>query len=218
MCSANCTRYEVINKAIGQIGGTQPFLPQLTDAVQKAIGLQQTLENFQAAPFGLIGASGKDVAFDVFTDAATRADANVADITGEIDGLKGQVGQFAGQFSQVDGRFNTLQGTINNLGVDQLKADVAGLRSDALGLGTNSLLSQVNILKQSVVEIDTRTKTIQDQGRDIGQKVQVLDERMQGFSGVDRQAIETLQGRVVQLDGELGGLQARIRNIPGLER
>ena len=95
---------------------------------------------------------------------------------------------------------------------------MAGLRSDALGLGTNSLLSQVNILKQSVVEIDTRTKTIQDQGRDIGQKVQVLDERMQGFSGVDRQAIETLQGRVVQLDGELGGLQARIRNIPGLER
>ena len=211
-------QYEVINKAIGQIGGTQPFLPQLTDAVQKAIGLQQTLENFQAAPFGLIGASGKDVAFDVFTDAATRADANVANVTGEIDGLKGQVGQVAGQFSQVDGRLNTLQGTINNLGVTQLKADVAGLRSDILGLGTNSLLSQVNILKQSVVEIDTRTKTIQDQGRDIGQKVQVLDERMQGFSGVDRQAIETLQGRVVQLDGELGGLQARIRNIPGLER
>lgn len=166
----------------------------------------------------MIGASGKDVAFDVFTDAATRADANVADVTGEIDSLKGQVGQFTGQFAQFDGRINTLQGSINNLGVDQLKIDVAGLRGDVLGLGTNSLLSQVNVLKQSVVEIDTRTKIIQDQGRDIGQKMQVLDERVQGFTGVDRQAVETLQGRVLQLDGELGGIQAKIRNIPGLER
>jgi hypothetical protein len=211
-------QYEVINRAIGQIGGAQPFLPQLTDSVQKAIGLQQTLENFQAAPVGLIGASDKDVAFDVFTDAATRADANMAGVTGEIDSLKGQVGQFAGQFAQFDARFNTLQGTINNLGVDQLKADVAGFRSDVFGLGATSLLNQVNVLKQSVVEIDTRTKIIQDQGRDIGQKVQVLDERMQEFSGVDRQVVETLQGRVLQLDGELGGLQAKIRNIPGLDR
>ena len=208
-------QYEVINKAISQLGGVQPFLPQLTDSLQKAIGIQQTLENFQAAPFGLIGVSGKDVAFDVFTDAATRADANVADVTGDIDNLKGQVGQFQGQVAQVDGRINTLQGTINNLGVDQLKTEVSKLRGDTFGLGSETLLSQVNGLKQSVVEIDTRTKTIQDQGRDIGQKVQVLDERVQGFSGVDRQSVENLQGRVLQLDGEISGIQAKIRTIPG---
>lgn len=210
-------QYEVINRAIGQINVEQAFLPQLVDSVQKAIGLQQTLENFQAAPVGLIGAGTQDVAFDVFTDAATRADANVAGVTGEIENLKGQVGQFAGQFAQFDGRISALQGTVTNLGVDQLKTDVSKLRNDILGLGAESILSQVNVLKQSVVEIDTRTKTLQNQSRDIGQKVQVLDERVQGFTGVDRQVVENLQGRVSMLDGELGGIQAKIRNIPGIQ-
>lgn len=210
-------QYEVINRAIGQINVEQAFLPQLVDSVQKAIGLQQTLENFQAAPVGLIGAGAQDVAFDVFTDAATRADANVAGVTGEIENLKGQVGQFAGQFAQFDGRISALQGTVTNLGVDQLKTDVSKLRNDILGLGAESILSQVNVLKQSVVEIDTRTKTLQNQSRDIGQKVQVLDERVQGFTGVDRQVVENLQGRVSMLDGELGGIQAKIRNIPGIQ-
>lgn len=114
--------YQVINTALDQVNVAQPppFLNTLTKSVQDAISIQQTLETTQTTA---IGSNGSAVAFEVFTQAATRADTNVA-------GLKSDLNTFVQQ--QMTQAQQTLQNQVQQQQQtfrDQLLADGGPVKS-----------------------------------------------------------------------------------------
>ncbi len=213
--------YRTISKALGQIESPQPYLPQLTDAMQKAIGIQQTLETAQA---GALGLEDGQVAFDVFSDAATRADTNVAGVLGEVDAIKSQVEQVGTQFSQLDGQLEGLATQVGSLDTQtkgalqafgtQLQNFQTETKQDigALSQKTSSFDESIGDLNVTVGRLDERTKELNTRGVKVEQDLGFVKTQIQDFQGVDTGKFSVVETRVQEMLGDIAGLK---RQVPG---
>jgi len=121
--------YRVLVKAIEQVQVAQPpgFLPVLREAVKDALILQQTLELSQLTTTGL----EEQVAVDVFTNAALRADKDTAKIGGDVVHL-------GDRYAELQERLSVLDNTVRELGqrtqrVDEQAAQITARFTDVDG-------------------------------------------------------------------------------------
>ncbi len=213
--------YRAISKTLGQVDGPQAFLPQLTDAMQKAIGIQQTLETAQV---GAIGLSGQQVAFDVFSDAATRADTGVAGVAGDIAGLQQQVAQTGSHIAQIDGQIGALTTQIGNVD-SQAKGSIQTLTNQlqifqtATQKDIGELTSKTVAFDKSLGDIgvavgrlDERTKDLNTRSVKVEQDVGFVKTQIQDFQGVDTGKFNVVETRVQEMLGDIAGLKRQVVN------
>jgi hypothetical protein len=149
-------RYRAVDEGLGGLGGPQEFLDRLTGSMQNAIAIQQILESTQAAT---IGVDSEQVAFTVFTDAATRADVNVAEVAGRLDDVSTQVGQTKKQLDTLSPQVSGLATTVASF------SDVRGSLFDIQGKMErqfSDFTTQVSVLNErtnNILNQSTRFKT-----------------------------------------------------------
>jgi predicted nucleic acid-binding Zn-ribbon protein len=131
--------YKVIRDALDQVHVPQPpvFLNALTQSLQNAISIQQTLQTVQSHTAEL---PQQEVAFEVFTTAATHADVSVASTNDQVSAVKQQLASI--QQSVTDAQ-SKVAGLTTNLTAVGTKLDSALADSGAVG----SLRLQVSTIK-----------------------------------------------------------------------
>ena len=138
--------YQVARAALDQVTVPRPpdFLPSLTKSVLDAVNVQQTLDLAQSAA---IGAPQERVAFDVFTDAAVRADAGTEGVRSDLAALSQRVDQATQQVGQVASQVNGLQTSVGALGgrLDATVGENGALRGFQARLDT--VTEQVQVLR-----------------------------------------------------------------------
>ncbi|HEY9621998.1 MAG TPA: hypothetical protein V6C78_16705 [Crinalium sp.] len=193
--------YQGINKAMDRVTSDQTFLSTLTESVQNAVNIQQTLEATQAATLGTFGDA---IAFNVFTDAAVRADTNVAGVNADIAGLQQQVGQVQQKVLTYDNQFTTLQASLStlngfvNTNIAELKGSFTTLQqlSDQRFTTLNGDLTTV---KTNFGVLNDRTNTLLTQGTQFRQEIDGVKVQVQRFQNVDPTKIvtrDTVRGEV----------------------
>ncbi len=134
--------YRVVREALDQVNIAQPpsFLNAVTQSVQNAISIQQTLQTVQDQTAEL---PDQDVAFEVFTTAATRSDASVASANRAVSEVQKQLGTLQAGLSDTQNKMTTIT---NNLTVVGTRLDTALADSGAVG----TLRLQVGTLKNQI--------------------------------------------------------------------
>ncbi len=134
--------YRVIRDALDQVNVPQPptFLNALTQSVQNAISIQQTLQTVQSHTAEL---PQQEVAFEVFTTAATRSDVSLASANDQVAAVKQQL--TAVQQGVADAQ-SKVAGLTTNLTAVGTRLDTALADSGAVG----SLRLQLNTIKNQV--------------------------------------------------------------------
>jgi len=128
--------FAVINDALGQIAPAQPatLVNAVTKSVQNAISIQRTLPSTH---------DGQDVAFDVFTNAATHANTSVASVNSAVADVQRQL---VAVQAKVDDATSHVSNLTNNLTAVGTRLDSALADSGAVG----SLRVQFNAVKSQV--------------------------------------------------------------------
>jgi hypothetical protein len=138
--------YDVIQQALGQVNIAQPpvFLNAMTQAVRSAIKIEQTV----GAASGV--AANQGVAFEVFTQAATRGDVSVAAVNDAVSAVRQQVAQVQQSYNDVNKQVSTLQSSLSSNGarldaaladggiIHNLQADVSAVKGQ---VGTLQVLN-----------------------------------------------------------------------------
>jgi hypothetical protein len=156
--------YRVIREALEQINLPQApsFLNRVTESLQNAISMQQVVLGVQNVTGEL---PAQDVAFEVFTNTATRADASVGNLQKAVDGvIKG--------IAEAEKNLTTLSKNVVSVGS---RLDAALADNGAVG----SLRLQLNTIKNQVsafallnpTEISARMGSVQD----LSQRVFLLE-------------------------------------------
>lgn len=138
--------YRVVSEALDRLVLPRPpaFLNKLTKAVQDAASIQQVLGGVQGTS---AGGPSRDVAFEVFTDAATRADTDVAGVKGQVAALQEQVGQVEENFASITNDVSNLKGSVGTLG-GRLDATLTeGGQLQVLRQNLDTVSQQVRVLR-----------------------------------------------------------------------
>jgi predicted nucleic acid-binding Zn-ribbon protein len=129
--------YRVIRDALDQVNVPQPpsFLNAVTQSVQNAISIQQTLQTVQS---GTVDVPAQEVAFEVFTNAATRADNSAASANDAIAEVKQQLSTVQQNVKDATDKVATLTGNLTAVGtrLDSALADSGAVGSMRLQLNT----------------------------------------------------------------------------------
>lgn len=139
--------YDVMSRAFNSLAVDNPpaFLNNVTQSLQNAVNIQSTLAPTQ---FGAIGLSGQEVAFDVFTDAAIRADSNTAGLSQQLGGLQSNLDDLTGKINtNADGLIKTRRD------LDQLGLNVTGISNELPTL--RAAATDVGNLRERIGSIDT---------------------------------------------------------------
>ncbi len=134
--------YRVVREALDQVNIAQPpsFLNAVRESVQNAISIQQTLQTVQQQAADV---PDQDVAFEVFTTAATRSDTSAAAANRSVAEVQKQLGSFQANLADAQNKMATLTNNLTSVGA---RLDTALADSGAVG----SLRLQVNTLKNQV--------------------------------------------------------------------
>jgi hypothetical protein len=152
--------WRVMDQALDGLTVTDPpaFLPTLVQAMQQGVRMQQSLENAQASAIGL---TDRNVAFSVFTDAATRADTNVSTVVGQVSNLQQQVTKNATQLDTINSSMSDLRTSFSavNSRVDTALAEGGTLT--AVQNDVSTIKSQVTGLQQlNPTDVTTRLSEV----------------------------------------------------------
>lgn len=116
--------YRVAGDALDKAGGdgAPAFTGRLTGTMRDAVNIQHTLSTVQ---FVTAGMPEGEVAFDVFTNAATTADADVAGLDARVAALDQRVGSVARDVQRVTSDLGTHGSSLQVLGrrIDDALAD-----------------------------------------------------------------------------------------------
>jgi hypothetical protein len=134
--------YRLVREALDQVNIAQPpgFLNAVTQSVQNAISIQQTLQTAQDVTADV---PDHDVAFEVFTTAATRSDASVASANRAVSEVQKQLGTLQTNLTDAQSKMTNLTNSLTSVGT---RLDTALADSGAVG----SLRLQVNTLKNQI--------------------------------------------------------------------
>jgi hypothetical protein len=137
--------YRVIRDALDQITLPQPpvFLNAVRQSVQHAIAIQQTIQGVQDWTAEL---PAEDVAFEVFTHAATRSDVSVASANAAVAAAQQKLAALQAATAEAQAKLQVLQ---NNLTLVGGRLDAALADSGAVG----SLRLQLNTVKNQVAAL-----------------------------------------------------------------
>jgi predicted nucleic acid-binding Zn-ribbon protein len=110
-------------------------LNAVTQSVQNAISIQQTLQTVQS---GTVDVPAQEVAFEVFTNAATRADNSAASANDAIAEVKQQLSTVQQNVKDATDKVATLTGNLTAVGtrLDSALADSGAVGSMRLQLNT----------------------------------------------------------------------------------
>jgi hypothetical protein len=147
--------YQAARNAMERVTVSQPpaFFNTFVRSMQDAIDIQQAISAHPAAAT----AEGQEVALEVFTNAAVRADANVAGVVGDIAALQNEVRQVRQGVAAVTGQVSNLNSTVQGFHVrlDTTLAETGPLQ--AIRQEVNTVKSQVaNLTVLNPTEITTR--------------------------------------------------------------
>ena len=215
--------YAGIYKALDVLDLPQPppFLNTLTESIQSAVTLQQTLSPVQVTGMGL---SGQEVAFDAFTNVAARSSATAA--------LDESLGQLQGQLTTLEGKTTSLTDGLGGLGqrvdtfASRLDTELPGL-GERVGkvndvmvtlqrdLGTlsgqvNSVVpgmqQQVEQLRTTVTEFGAQVTTTRQTLDSLGQRVDT------GFNTFG-QRVQQVEANTANFNTQLGNLRRDITSV-----
>ncbi len=143
--------YAAIRAALDQISLPQPpiFLNTVSRSVQDAISIQQTLQTAQSKTVGL---PAREVAFEVFTSAATQAQTSVASANGAVAAVQQQLLAVQQSVSDAQGKVSSLT---NNLTAVGTRLDTALADNGIVG----SLRLQLNTVKNQVTAFSALNPT-----------------------------------------------------------
>jgi len=116
-------------------GQTPPFFTSLTQAVQQAVTMQQSIETFQATT---VGAPEQKVAFEAVTGTSARSDAKISTLESKV--------------SKVEADFSTV-----GQDVTKVKRDVGSLggRVDvAISQSIGQLDSKIETVKSQINQVE----------------------------------------------------------------
>ncbi len=174
-------KYRVIDQALDglAVSNAPAFLPGLTQAVQMGVRMQHAMENVQA---DAIGIPQQKVAFQVFTEASTRADVNVSAVSEQIGKLQTDLGGVSTRLTAAE----------NGVGV--LRADLGASQAD---------LGSVKQNAETWFKAGGAINTLQVNMADFQDRFGKLDAR---FGNVER-SVANVSGRVDRVASEGGDLQ-----------
>jgi hypothetical protein len=134
--------YGAVRSALDSISIAQPpaFLNAVSQSVQDAISIQQTLQTVQAKTANV---PQKEIAFEVFTNAATQAQTSVASANGAVTAVQQQLTQMQASVTDAQTKVSTLTNSLTAVGA---RLDTALADSGAVG----SLRLQLNTVKNQV--------------------------------------------------------------------
>jgi hypothetical protein len=163
--------YRLVRDALGQINPPQPptFLNAVAQSFQNAISIQQTLQSVQDKTLEL---PQQDVAFEVFTDAATRADTSVAAANTAVAAVQQQLTAVQQSVTDATGKVATLTNNLTAVGtrLDSALADTGAVGTLRLQLsavktqvGAFSALNPSDITTKlaAVSDLSTRVLTLE---------------------------------------------------------
>jgi hypothetical protein len=220
-------KYQVIDQALDglTVANAPEFLPGLTQAVQLGVRIQHTMENVQADAVGL---PQEKVAFQVFTEAATRADVSVSAVANQIGKLQTDLGAVSTRLTAAESGFGTLK---TDLGAAQ--ADLGSLKQNTdawfkSGGAINTLQSAVadfqnqfstlntrfNNVETSVTSVSSRVDLVASEGGDLqrlGNDVQTLKSQVGGLAQLEP---TTVKSKLLEFDGIVNRVAA-LEQRPG---
>jgi hypothetical protein len=127
-------KYRAMDQALNQVTVSNPpsYMPDLTGALQQAVRMQHTLERSQA---GAVGVPDEKIAFQALTDATTRADVNVSNVTTQLGALQAQVQQANQTVTSVNSTISGLQTSVSAVngrldGITSEGGALTGIRAD----------------------------------------------------------------------------------------
>lgn len=198
--------YQAVHTALDTLTVQQPpsFFNNLTQSMQDAVRIQQTVESAQLSTLGL---RDQDVAFNVFTNAAARVDTDVTDVNDRVGKLQQQiedtkrgVGDINGKVAGLEGKFTSLDNTtrahtttLGTLQQGNFMDRVTGLEGKFTLLDNNSKANAASIL------------TIQQNFTRVDNSVRSLNDTFTGFRGKVEPAFAP--------GGALADLKARVDNV-----
>jgi hypothetical protein len=132
----------VLRDALDQITLPQPpeFLNDVRQSLQNAIAIQQTIQSVQEWTAEL---PAQDVAFEVFTHAATRADSSSASANAAVAAAQKQLAALQAATAEAQAKLQVLT---NNLALEKGRLDAALADNGAVG----SLRLQFNTMKNQI--------------------------------------------------------------------
>jgi hypothetical protein len=163
--------YDVINQALDQVTISQPpaFQNAVTQAVQNAIQVQQTLGAVSTAT-----QAKPAIAFEAFTQTATRGDASAAAVSDALSSMQKQVTQVQQTFTDINKQVATLQGAVGIHGarldsalaeggiIHNLQSDVSAVKGQ---VGTLQVLSlnptEIKTKLDLVTSLENRVGTLE---------------------------------------------------------
>jgi hypothetical protein len=157
--------YDVIHQALDQVNIAAPptFLNAVTQAVQSAIKMEQTMGGASGAT------ANQGVAFEVFTQAATKGDASLAAVNDAVSAVQKQVAQVQQSYTDVNKQVSTMQSGLSANGarldaaladggiIHNLQADVSAVKGQVgtlqvLNLNPTEIRSKLDL----VASLDNR--------------------------------------------------------------
>lgn len=217
--------YDVMSRAFNSlaIDNPPPFLNNVTQSLQNAVNIQSTLAPTQ---FGAIGLSGQEVAFEVFTDAAIRANSNTAGLSQQLGGLQSNFDDLTGKInSNTDGLIKTRRD------LDQLGANVTGISNElptlrAAATDVGNLRERIGSLDSILNNPATGLGSLRDQLATTRQAVDTIrNNDLPGFRGdleaVKKQAstatsgLNDLQGRFDTFSPRLNDIDKGVAELNG---
>jgi hypothetical protein len=163
--------YRVIRDAMDQINLPKPptFLNSVTQAVQSAIAMQQTVQSIQDRTAEL---PAQQVAFEVFTNAATRADTSVAATNSAVSAVQQQLSTVQASVTSAQTQMATLTNNLTAVGtrLDTALSDTGAVGS--LRLQLNTVKTQVGAFSQlNPTDISSKLGAVSD----LNQRVFLLE-------------------------------------------
>jgi hypothetical protein len=207
--------YQVMSRAFNSlaIDDPPPFLNNVTRSLQNAVNIQSTLAPTQ---FGSIGLAGQEVAFEVFTDAAIRANSNTAGLSQQLGGLQLNLDDLTGKLdSNAEGLTKTRR-DLDVLGTNLtgISNELPTLRAAASDVG--NLRDKVGSLDNALNNPATGLASLRDQIGAARSGLNILQGRFDTISPrlneIDRGVLE-LGGRVTELDNTVVDVRDNVKSV-----
>ena len=159
--------YDVIHQALDQVNIAQPpaFLNAVTQAVQSAIKMEQTVGAASGAT------ANQGVAFEAFTQAATKGDASVAAVNDAVSAVQKQVTQVQQSYTDVNKQVSSMQSGLsaNGARLDAALADggiIHNLQADVSAV--KGQVGTLQILNLNPTEIKTKLDLVSSLDNRVG--------------------------------------------------
>lgn len=201
--------YQALHTALDTLVVAQPppFMNTLTQSVQDAVRIQQTIENTQVTTLGL---RDQEVAFSVFTNAAARTDTNVTDVSDKVGRLEQQLGDTQRGFNDINSRVAQMQTGLTDQ-VTRLQGSLRNLDNDVKSHATN-----IGALQTNFTRVDNNVRNLGDSFTGFRNKVEpafaqggsleILASRVDSVAGT----VDMLKGfNVIEVQNQL----AEVRNV-----